>query len=228
MTTYKLNNRIHLCTEKMSTLRERGLSMSKRFSIQILLPIEGYEEDKIYEQDEIDLREEYYVKELDNVYYRRLKAKSVYASFDDVVKFACQKYALGEIHDFSMHTDYLGAREIEYAGNKYIVTEDEVKQLEREHITESVYCNVFKECGLSWFYTSIGDELLTEDMAIVDDELIQKASVLVGYESEKDFANGMADVIEDEADWEDKFIASLILTKDIANRMNGRAILRYD
>lgn len=87
---------------------------------------------------------------------------------------------------------------------------------------------MFKECRLSWFYTSIGDELLPDDMAIVDDELIQKASVLVGYESEKDFASRLADVIEEEADWDDKFIASLILAKEIAGRVNGRAVLWYD
>ena len=65
-------------------------------------------------------------------------------------------------------------------------------------------------------------------MAIVDDELIQKASVLVGYKTEKDFANRLAEVIEDEADWEDKFIASLILAKEIASHVNGRAVLWYD
>lgn len=62
----------------------------------------------------------------------------------------------------------------------------------------------------------------------LDDELIQKASTLVGYESEKDFTKGLADVIEDEADGEDKFIASLILAKEIAGRMNGIAVLWYD
>lgn len=69
---------------------------------------------------------------------------------------------------------------------------------------------------------------IKEKMAIVDDELIQKASALVGYESEKDFASRLADVIEAEADGEDKFIASLILAKPIASRVNGRAVLRYD
>ena len=202
--------------------------MSRRFSLHILLPIEGYEEDKIYESEDISLKMMNPNKKPDDVYYRRLKEKSVYASFDDIVKFACQKYSLGEIHNFSMHTDYFGDCEIEYEGNKYIVTEEEVKQLEREHITESVYCNEFKYCSLSWFYTSIGDELVPEDMAIVDDELIQKASALVGYESEKDFANGLADVIENSSDGEDKFIASLILAKEIASRMNGRAVLMYD
>lgn len=202
--------------------------MSRRFSLHILLPIEGYEEDKIYESEDISLKMMNPNKKLDDVYYRRLKEKSVYASFDDIVKFACQKYSLGEIHNFSMHTDYFGGCEIEYEGNKYIVTEEEVKQLEREHITESVYCNEFKYCSLSWFYTSIGDELVLEDMAIVDDELIQKASALVGYESEKDFANGLADVIENSSDGEDKFIASFILAKEIASRMNGRAVLMYD
>lgn len=202
--------------------------MSRRFSLHILLPIEGYEEDKIYESEDISLKMMNPNKKPDDVYYRRLKEKSVYASFDDIVKFACQKYSLGEIHNFSMHTDYFGDCEIEYEGNKYIVTEEEVKQLEREHITESVYCNEFKYCSLSWFYTSIGDELIPEDMAIVDDELIQKASALVGYESEKDFANGLADVIENSSDGEDKFIASLILAKEIASRMNGRAVLMYD
>lgn len=202
--------------------------MSRRFSLHILLPIEGYEEDKIYESEDISLKMMNPNKKPDDVYYRRLKEKSVYASFDDIVKFACQKYSLGEIHNFSMHTDYFGDCEIEYEGNKYIVTEEEVKQLEREHITESVYCNEFKYCSLSWFYTSIGDELVPEDMAIVDDELIQKASALVGYESEKDFANGLVDVIENSSDGEDKFIASLILAKEIASRMNGRAVLMYD
>lgn len=202
--------------------------MSKRFTLQILLPIEGYEEDKIYKSEEISLRVANLKQKPDNIYYRCLKDKSVYASFNDVVKFACQKYSLGEIHNFSMKTDYLGERTIEYAGNKYIVTADEVDKLAREHITESVYCNAFKECRLSWFYTSIGDELLPDDMAIVDDELIQKALALVGYDSEKDFVSGMADVIEDEADGEDKFIASLILAKEIAGRVNGRAVLWYD
>lgn len=202
--------------------------MSRRFSLHILLPIEGYEEDKIYESEDISLKMMNPNKKPDNVYYRRLKEKSVYASFDDIVKFACQKYSLGEIHNFSMHTDYFGDCEIEYEGNKYIVTEEEVKQLEREHITESVYCNEFKYCSLSWFYTSIGDELVPEGMAIVDDELIQKASALLGYESEQDFANGLADVIENSSDGEDKFIASLILAKEISRRMNGRAVLMYD
>ena len=202
--------------------------MSRRFSLHILLPIEGYEEDKIYESEDISLKMMNPNKKPDDVYYRRLKEKSVYASFDDIVKFACQKYSLGEIHNFSMHTDYFGDCEIEYEGNKYIVTEEEVNLLEREHITESVYCNEFKYCSLSWFYTSIGDELVPENMAIVDDELIQKASALVGYESEKDFANGLADVIENSSDGEDKFIASLILAKEIASRMNGRAVLMYD
>ena len=202
--------------------------MSRRFSLHILLPIEGYEEDKIYESEDISLKMMNPNTKPDDVYYRRLKEKSVYASFDDIVRFACQKYSLGEIHNFSMHTDYFGDREIEYEGNKYIVTEEEVKQLEREHITEFVYCNEFKYCSLSWFYTGIGDELVPDDFAIVDDELIQKASALVGYESEKDFANGLAAVIENSSDGEDKFIASLILAKEIASRMNGRAVLMYD
>jgi hypothetical protein len=202
--------------------------MSRRFSLHILLPIEGYEEDKIYESEDISLKMMNPNKKPDDVYYRRLKEKSVYASFDDIVKFACQKYSLGEIHNFSMHTDYFGDCEIEYEGNKYIVTEEEVKQLEREHITEAIYCNEFKYCSLSWFYTGIGDELVPDDFAIVDDELIQKASALVGYESEKDFANGLAAVIENSSDGEDKFIASLILAKEIARRMNGRAVLMYD
>ena len=202
--------------------------MSRRFSLHILLPIEGYEEDKIYESKDISLTMMNSNQKPDNVYYRQLKEKSVYASFDDIVKFACQKYSLGEIHNFSVHTDYFGDREIEYEGNKYIVTEDEVKQLEREHITEAIYCNEFKYCSLSWFYTSIGDELVPEGVSIVDDELIQNASTLVGYKSERDFANGMADVIENSSDGEDKFIASLVLAKEMANRLNGRAILMYD
>lgn len=96
------------------------------------------------------------------------------------------------------------------------------------YIIELVYCNVFRDCRLSWCYTSIGHELLPEDMAIVDDELIQKAADLVGYESENDFTKALTDVIEEEADWDDKFIASLILAKETAKRVKGRAVLLYD
>lgn len=204
------------------------LKMSRRFSLQILLPIEGYEEDKVYKSEEIALTTVNLKQKPDDVYYRCLKEASVYASFDDVVKFACKKYSLGEMHNFSMQTDCFGKRKIEYDGNKYFVTAEEAKLLEREHITESIYCNEFKFCGMSWFYSSIGDELLPDDMAIVDDDLIQKASALVGYESEKDFASRLADVIDGEAEGEDRFIASLILAKEIADRVNGRAVLWYD
>ena len=202
--------------------------MSRRFSLQILLPIEGYAEDKIYKSEEIALTSVNLKQKPDDVYYRCLKKASVYASFDDVVNFACQKYSLGEIHNFSIQMDYLGEHKIEHEGNRYIVTAEEAKWLEKEHITESVYCNEFKFCGMSWFYSSIGDELLPEDIAIVDDDLIQKASVLLGYESEKIFASGLADVIEGEAEGEDRFMASLILAKEIAGHVNGRAVLWYD
>lgn len=141
--------------------------MSKRFTLQILLPIEGYVEDKIYESEDITLRIANCKQKPDDVYYIRLKDRAVYASFSDIVEFACQKYSLGEIHNFSMRTDHWGDREIEHEGNRYIVTAEEVEMLEREHIAENVYCNVFKECRLSWFYTSIGNELIPEDFAIV-------------------------------------------------------------
>lgn len=202
--------------------------MSRRFSLQILLPIEGYAEDKIYKSEEIALTSVNLKQKPDDVYYRCLKKASVYASFDDVVNFACQKYSLGEIHNFSIQMDYLGEHKIEHEGNRYIVTAEEAKWLEKEHITESVYCNEFKFCSMSWFYSSIGDELLPEDIAIVDDDLIQKASVLLGYETEKIFASGLADVIEGEAEGEDRFMASLILAKEIAGHVNGRAVLWYD
>lgn len=118
--------------------------MGRRLSLHILLPIEGYEEDKVYDSEEIALRMAYSEQEPDNVYYRKLKEKSVYASFDDIVRFACEKYSLGEIHNFSMYTDHWGNSVIQYEENKYVVKEAEIKQLEREHITESVYCNEYR------------------------------------------------------------------------------------
>lgn len=51
---------------------------------------------------------------------------------------------------------------------------------------------------------------------------------LLEYESEINLAIGLADVMEDSAGQEDKFMASLVLAKEIANRLNGRAILRYE
>ena len=107
--------------------------MGRRLSLHILLPIEGYEEDKVYDSEEISLRMVYSEQELDNVYYRRLKEKSVYASFDDIVRFACEKYSLGEIHNFSMYTDHWGNSVIQYEENKYVVKEAEIKQLERAY-----------------------------------------------------------------------------------------------
>lgn len=202
--------------------------MSRRFSLQILLPIQGYDEDKIYKREDIKLREEYLNQKLDDVYYRRLKEKSIYASMEDVIEFVKYKYSLEQINGYSIRTNHLGEYEINIRGNKYIVTKEEIKQLEKEHINESIYCNEFKYCSLSWFYTSIGNELISEDITIVDDALIQKASLLLGYELEKNLAEGLADVIEDDANGEDKFMASLILAKEIANRVNGRAVLRYE
>lgn len=112
--------------------------------------------------------------------------------------------------------------------NKYVVKEAEIKQLEREHITESVYCNEYRYCSLSWFYSGIGYELVLNDIAIVDEELIKKAASLIGYESDNDFANGLADVIENSSGGEDKFIASLVLAKEIARTLGGRAVIIFD
>lgn len=202
--------------------------MSRRLSLHILLPIEGYEEDKIYKSQDISLRMTDLRQEPDDIYYIRLKSKSVYASLDDIVRFASEKYSLGEIHNFSMHTDYLKNSIIQYKGNDYVITATEVKQLEKEHITEAVYCNEYRCCSLSWFYSSIGYELVPDDIEVVDDELIKKAAVLVGYECDKDFAEGMLDVIENNTEGQDKFIAALVLAKEIARILNGRAVLMCD
>lgn len=202
--------------------------MSRRLSLHILLPIEGYEEDKIYKSEDISLRMADLRQEPDNIYYIRLKSKSVYASFDDIVRLASEKYSLGEIHNFSMHTDYLKNSIIQYKGNDYVITATEVKQLEKEHITEVVYCNEYRCCSLSWFYSSIGYELVSDDIDVVDDELIKKAEALVGYECDKDFADGMSDVIENNTEGEDKFIAALVLAKEIARTLNGRAVPMCD
>lgn len=202
--------------------------MSRRLSLHILLPIEGYEEDKIYKSEDISLRMADLRQEPDNIYYIRLKSKSVYASFDDIVRLASEKYSLGEIHNFSMHTDYLKNSIIQYKGNDYVITAKEVKQLEKEHITEVVYCNEYRCCSLSWFYSSIGYELVSDDIEVVDDELIKKAEALVGYECDKDFADGMSDVIENNTEGEDKFIAALVLAKEIARTLNGRAVPMCD
>ena len=202
--------------------------MSRRLSLHILLPIEGYGKDKIYKSEDISLRMTDLRQEPDDIYYIRLKSKSAYASLDDIVRFASEKYLLGEIHNFSMHTDYKKNSIIQYEGNDYVITATEVKQLEKEHITEAVYCNEYRCCSLSWFYSSIGYELVPDDIEVVDDELIKKAVTLVGYECDKDFADGMSDVIENNTEGEDKFIAALVLAKEIARTLNGRAVLMCD
>lgn len=135
---------------------------------------------------------------------------------EDIKKIAC------------MITELDGLAYSTYKPNDYVVTATEVKQLEKEHITEAVYCNEYRCCSLSWFYSSIGYELVQDDIEVVDDELIKKAAVLVGYECDKDFAEGMSDVIENNIEGQDKFIASLVLAKEIARTMNGRAVLMCD
>lgn len=67
--------------------------MGRWLSLHILLPIEGYEEDRVYDSEEIALRMAYSEQEPDNVYYRRLKEKSVYAAFKYIIRFACEKYS---------------------------------------------------------------------------------------------------------------------------------------
>lgn len=202
--------------------------MSRQLSLQILLPIEGYNEDKICNEEEIELKQESLVNKPDNVYYRRLKEKSIYIATDDIIKFVRQKYNLEKISEYSIQVDYLGEYQICFQGNKYTVEKDELKQLEKEHIKEHIYCNELKYCSFSWFYTSIGTELVPEDIVIIDDELIKKATNLLGYESKVDLIKGLADVIEDNVDGEDKFMASLILAKEMAGRINGRAVFRYE
>lgn len=88
--------------------------------------------------------------------------------------------------------------------------------------------NEIRNCSLSWFYSGIGYELVLNDIAIVDEELIKKAASLIGYESDNDFANGLADVIENSSGGEDKFIASLVLAKEIARTLGGRAVIIFD
>jgi hypothetical protein len=202
--------------------------MSRRFSLQIIVPIKGYEEDRIYDEDEIELKYTYDANMPENAYYKRLKSRSVYAAHDDIVAFAKEKYQLDELRGYSMSTNWLGECKICVNDNRYIVEVDEVKQLEKEHISDYVYCNEFKHLSLSWFYTSIGDEFVLDDFAVVNDELIQKAAELLGYKSDEDLVKGLAYIFEHNADQEDKFMASLILGKEMANRMNGIAILRYE
>jgi hypothetical protein len=69
----------------------------------------------------------------------------------------------------------------------------------RRSISVNIYYDEFKYCSLSWFYTSIGNKRVLDNFTIVDD-----------------------------AEQEDKFMASLILAKEIANIINGKAVLRYD
>lgn len=80
----------------------------------------------------------------------------------------------------------------------------------------------------NFFGVFIGERKFPEDIVIIDDELIIKAVNLLGYESEVDLAKGLADVIEDNVNGEDKFMASLILVKEMTGRINGRAVLRYE
>ena len=122
--------------------------MSRRFTLQFLLPVEGFEEDKIYESEDIALTVANLKQKPDDVYYRCLKERSFYASFHDIVRFACEKYSLGEINNFSIQTDHFGEHKIIHEGNRYIVTAEEAKQVERPLVSDKFVKTFLNEDGV--------------------------------------------------------------------------------
>ena len=114
-----------------------------------------------------------------------------------------------------------------YLISGYIITIDSILEIgisdlhspELDELTSLIYYTRQKAVHYGYFNGLHN----IEDIATSIIDLVEK-----NYKNEKDFANRLADVIEDEADWEDKFIASLILAKEIASHVNGRAVLWYD
>lgn len=63
---------------------------------------------------------------------------------------------------------------------------------------------------------------------IIDDKLIKNAADMLGYSSKCDLANRLADLITCATDGEDRFIALLVIAKEMAKMINGQAVLRYE
>ena len=83
-------------------------------------------------------------------------------------------------------------------------------------------------CVFAWFATNYSNEIDSNQVEVVAGNALELSLTGNDWKSNIDLAKGLADVIEYEADGEDKFIASLILSKEIASCINGRAVLSYD
>lgn len=68
--------------------------MSRSFGVNILLPLDEYNSDEIYAEDERLQRVNSDKK--DGKYYKPLKIRSVYASNDDIKTYLTEKYDLSE------------------------------------------------------------------------------------------------------------------------------------
>ena len=68
--------------------------MSRSFGVNILLPLDGYNSDEIYAENERLQRVNSDKK--DGKYYKALKIRSVYASDDDIKAYLTEKYDLSE------------------------------------------------------------------------------------------------------------------------------------
>ena len=212
--------------------------MSRSFGVNILLPLDEYNSDEIYAEDERLQRVNSDKK--DGKYYKPLKIRSVYASNDDIKTYLTEKYDLSE-EDFRNYS--VGYRNGDWHyrfGNdrKIILRKTEYESLKKEHVDENVYCLIYRHYSPD-IYGSVLDRLFAEDDAVIDDSLIDKAIDLVGKEyicqedereddEDQPSDNVMEQIIDYEYSMEGKLLVSLIIGREVAKHIGGMAVAYYE
>ena len=115
--------------------------IGERFQISILENIKDYDRELIYDAKNLLLEQVY--SQCEEVFFIKLKVKSVYASTEDIVKYICQKYSLDEEKYDSLAYSSSGGMVLRIANNSYEISDMEVDRIKMEHIDELLYCKKY-------------------------------------------------------------------------------------
>ena len=213
--------------------------MGRSFGVNILLPLDEYNSDEVYAQDE-KLQRIYNSDKEDGKFYKTLKIRSVYASDHDIRAYLKGKYGLSDedFRNYSLSCRYRNRFYHFGNGREIIMKDEEVESLTKEHVDEDVYCLVYRHFSPDVF-GSVLDQLFEEDEAVINDDLINKAIELIGKEygrqeeereedEEQPFDRVMEEIIDYESSMEGKLLVSLIIGREVARRIGGLAVAYYD
>jgi len=204
--------------------------VSRSLYISILLPINGYRDSGIYDESDVaPLRNWSYNTNLDDKYFRKIRVRYRYSSFDDIKNFVVEKYNLGNINNCSLRSYYDGSRTfVTEEGDSYDISAEEVKALERGYIHEGVFCKEYKSFSVDVCLYNIISRLIPDEPRVITPQLINEAEELVG----ESFGGDETETLEDFFDYygghEGRLIASMFIAQEIAKRKGGIAVMEFD